>query len=58
VAPVYPATAREARIQGSVILRATIEKDGSISGLEVASGNPFLVEATLDAVKGWKYSPT
>ena len=57
VQPAYPALAREARIQGTVILGAVIEKDGSIVSLDVLSGNPFLVEAALDAVKGWKYRP-
>jgi len=55
--PVYPALARDARIQGTVTLLAVIEKDGSIASLDVLSGNPFLVEAALGAVKGWKYRP-
>jgi len=55
--PVYPALAREARIQGTVTLLAVIEKDGSIASLDALSGNPFLVEAALDAVKGWRYKP-
>jgi TonB family protein len=55
--PAYPTLAREARIQGTVTLLAVIEKDGSIASLDVFSGNPFLVEAALDAVQGWKYKP-
>jgi len=57
IQPTYPELARSAKIQGTVTLLAVIEKDGSIASLEVLSGNPFLVEAALDAVKGWKYKP-
>ena len=40
--PVYPAEAKKAGIEGVVVLRATIEKDGSVSKLEVLSGDPQL----------------
>ena len=48
--PVYPALARQARIQGSVVLHAIIDKDGKVAQLEVVSGHPLLVQAALDAV--------
>ncbi|MBZ5644364.1 MAG: energy transducer TonB [Acidobacteriia bacterium] len=56
--PVYPALARQARIQGSVVLHAIIDKDGKVAQLEVVSGHPLLVQAALDAVKQWRYKPT
>jgi TonB family protein len=56
--PVYPQEAKEARIQGVVKLMAVIAKDGTIQNLEVLSGHPILVPASLDAVKQWVYSPT
>src|ERR1019366_2815858 len=56
--PVYPPLARQARIQGSVILHAIIDKDGRVAQLEVVSGHPLLVQAALDAVKQWLYKPT
>ena len=56
--PVYPALARQARIQGNVILHAIIDKDGKVAQLEVVSGHPLLVQAALDAVKQWRYKPT
>ena len=56
--PVYPALARQARIQGSVVLHAIIDKDGNVSELQVVSGHPLLVQAALDAVKQWRYRPT
>jgi protein TonB len=57
VNPVYPPLARQARIQGQVVLRAQISKDGSIENLQLVSGHPMLVQSALDAVKQWKYKP-
>jgi protein TonB len=56
--PVYPPLARQARIQGNVVLHAIIDKDGKVAQLEVISGHPLLVQAALDAVKQWRYKPT
>ena len=57
-APVYPPLARQARIQGNVVLHAIIDKDGKVAQLEVISGHPLLVQSALDAVKQWRYKPT
>jgi periplasmic protein TonB len=56
--PTYPALARQARIQGTVVLRAIIGTDGLVNELQVISGHPLLVQAALDAVKRWRYQPT
>src|SRR5512140_1006964 len=48
VKPTYPPLAKQARIQGSVMLQATIGKDGSILNLHVVSGHPMLTQAALD----------
>jgi TonB family protein len=45
-------------LQGTVRLRAIIGKDGSVSELEVLSGNPILVQAAVAAVREWRYRPT
>src|SRR5208283_2935444 len=42
VNPTYPPLARQARISGTVILRAVISKDGSIENLSLVSGHPML----------------
>jgi TonB family protein len=55
--PVYPASAMQMRIEGAVELVATISKSGDISAVKVASGNPQLARAAVDAVKQWKYKP-
>jgi periplasmic protein TonB len=58
VNPVYPALARTAHIQGSVVLAAVIGKDGTIQNLHVlSSSSPLLVQSALDAVKQWRYRP-
>lgn len=57
VQPIYPATARMARIQGTVILRAIISKEGLIENLQVVSGHPMLVSAAVEAVRQWRYRP-
>ena len=57
VSPVYPPIARQARVQGSVVLKALIAKDGTIAKLELISGHPMLAPAAIDAVKQWRYRP-
>ena len=57
VKPQYPALARQARIQGTVVLQAVIGKDGTVQNLRVLSGHPMLTAAAIDAVKQWQYKP-
>ena len=57
VKPQYPPLARQARMQGTVVLQALIGKDGTIENLRVVSGHPMLSQAAIDAVKQWLYRP-
>ena len=57
VQPTYPPLARQARIQGSVVLQAQISKDGAIENLRLVSGHPMLAPAAIEAVKQWRYKP-
>jgi protein TonB len=57
VQPVYPALARSTGIQGSVVLRALIGRDGQIEQVSVIHGHPWLVKAAVDAVSQWLYRP-
>ena len=57
VNPAYPPLARQARIQGTVILQALISKDGNIENLQLISGHPMLAPSAIEAVKQWKYKP-
>ena len=56
-APTYPRFAQEAHISGRVVLKATINKQGNIEGVQVLSGPKILAPAAVDAVKTWKYRP-
>ena len=57
VQPLYPPLARQVHIQGQVILRAVISRNGMIENLQVLSGHPMLAQAAIDAVKQWRYRP-
>ncbi|HEV2115597.1 MAG TPA: TonB family protein, partial [Terriglobales bacterium] len=57
VEPQYPPLAKQAHIQGTVVLHAVIGKDGSVQGLQVVSGHPMLTASAISAVKQWKYKP-
>jgi len=57
VDPPYPPLARAARIEGNVVLKAVIDKEGVIQDLQLVSGHPMLVPAALAAVKQWRYRP-
>jgi TonB family protein len=57
VAPVYPALARQARIQGDVVIRLTIDEGGGPTDVRLVSGHPMLSPAALDAVKQWRFRP-
>jgi protein TonB len=57
VKPGYPLLARQMKVQGSVILRALIGKDGMIQDLHVISGPRILASAAQDAVRQWHFKP-
>jgi protein TonB len=57
VKPQYPPQARQARIEGTVVLLAVIGKDGSVRDVQVKSGSPLLAQAAIEAVKQWRYKP-
>ncbi len=57
VAPIYPPEAKQRRIQGKVVLAATITKEGKISNLRAVSGPLLLMDAARTAVSQWEYKP-
>jgi TonB family protein len=57
VQPVYPPEARRAGIQGQVLLRAKISKEGRIADLQLISGPKELAQAAIGAVEQWRYRP-
>jgi len=58
VRPVYPAIAQSARVQGVVIIEATIGPNGTVEDAKVLRSIPLLDQAALDAVKQWTFTPT
>jgi protein TonB len=58
VAPEYPALARAARREGTVILEAVLDTDGSVREARVLRSVPLLDAAALEAVQQWRFTPT
>jgi len=57
IRPIYPAIAKAARIQGTVMIEATISRQGTIENLKVTEGPPMLRQAAIDAVAAARYRP-
>ncbi|MCG6920756.1 MAG: energy transducer TonB [Acidobacteria bacterium] len=57
-APVYPDAARNAGVEGVVILECVISPQGRVAEVKVLRGIPLLEQAAVDAVKEWVYTPT
>jgi periplasmic protein TonB len=57
ITPVYPPIARAAHVQGTVVVTATIDKQGRIVGAQVLSGPDMLRNAAIDAIRVARYKP-
>ena len=57
IQPVYPRIAVAARVEGVVVIEATISKSGAIESARVVSGPPMLAGAAIEAVRGARYRP-
>jgi protein TonB len=58
VQPVYPELAMKAKLQGTVIIEATVNERGRVVNVNLLQGAPMLTDAALEAVKKWVYTPT
>jgi protein TonB len=58
VPPVYPSLAKTARMEGSVIIEATIDETGAVRNVRVLRSQPLFDQAAIDAVTQWRYAPT
>jgi protein TonB len=56
--PAYPPGAKQARIEGVVVVEATVTAEGNVEKVKVVSGPEMLAQAAIDAVSQWKYEPT
>ncbi len=57
VAPSYPEEARNARVDGKVILQALVGEDGRVLDTRVVKSIPLLDEAAMAAVRQWRFEP-
>ena len=57
VQPVYPAEARRMRVEGNVVIDATVTAQGQVDDLKLVSGHPMLAPAAMDAIRRWRYTP-
>jgi protein TonB len=58
VRPVYPEIARTARVEGTVILEAVLDRKGRVSQVRVVRSSMLLDQAAIDAVRQWQYTPS
>jgi len=56
--PVYPALARQSRLEGSVAIEIVISPEGRVESWRVMSGHPLFVPSALEAVRQWRFAPT
>jgi TonB family protein len=56
-APEYPETAREAHVQGTVVLNAVVSPEGAVTQVKFLSGPKTLSMAAIDAARWWRYEP-
>ena len=58
VVPRYPAMARRAGVEGAVVIRGIVRRDGTIDDVEVIKNLPYgLGEAAREAVSQWRFHP-
>jgi TonB family protein len=57
VIPEYPELARQAGVQGTVVLDAVVSVEGAVTQMKFVSGPDGLSQATMDAVRWWRYEP-
>jgi protein TonB len=57
VAPLYPVIARQAHIDGVVILEAVLDDRGRVESVRVLRSIPMLDQAAVDAVRQWRFTP-
>jgi periplasmic protein TonB len=56
--PQYPPAAKKSRVQGVVVVEATVTAEGTVDKVKVISGSPLLADSAVQAVSHWRYEPT
>ncbi|MCL6480276.1 MAG: energy transducer TonB [Firmicutes bacterium] len=55
--PKYPQQARDARVEGRVLLRTLFDTEGAVKAVRLLSGHCWLFPAALEAVRQWRIEP-
>jgi TonB family protein len=58
VMPEYPLVAKQAGIQGDVVVKTTIDQKGNVVNMQVVSGPAMLRGPALSALRRWRYEPS
>jgi protein TonB len=54
----YPEAARRAKVEGKIVVESIIEKDGSLSNLNILQGQPMGLDlAAIESLCGWRFKP-
>jgi protein TonB len=56
--PDYPTIAKQIKVQGEVAVEIIVSTDGRVESARVISGNPVLVQCSVDAARRWRFQPT
>ncbi|MBI2984080.1 MAG: energy transducer TonB [Candidatus Kerfeldbacteria bacterium] len=56
-APVYPDIAREAQVEGTVLLRVLVGKNGRVIEVHIDHSIPMLDQAAVEAARKWVFKP-
>lgn len=57
ISPQYPDLAREAGVDGTVMVQALVGKDGKVKDVKVVKSIPMLDASAVSAVKQWVFKP-
>ncbi len=58
VMPEYPLVAKQANIQGDVVVKTTIDQKGNVQDMKIVSGPAMLRGPALAALRRWRYEPS
>jgi TonB family protein len=58
VMPEYPLVAKQAGIQGDVVVKTTIDQKGNVVNMQIVSGPAMLRGPAIGALRRWRYEPS